>query len=208
MLEQHTLMIALAAVSWCVLHSFLITTRIDNLSARLLGRHAPWQRILYNLFSLITLALFYLYVRSHPSDLIWTWRDAGQILRIAGLAAGTWLMLAGIRAYDNRAFLGLSHIPSSIPGAANGPAPLSRHGILGRVRHPYYSGGILWLVFYADVTAHGLLWRGIFVAYMFVGTWLEERKLVALYGDTYRLYQRDVPAFIPRLKRSKTRESI
>ncbi len=36
-------------------------------------------------------------------------------------------------------------------------------------------------------------------AYIFVGIWLEERDLVAMFGDQYRLYRRKVAMLIPGL---------
>jgi protein-S-isoprenylcysteine O-methyltransferase Ste14 len=39
--------------------------------------------------------------------------------------------------------------------------------------------------------------RGVFLLYLLVGTWLEERKLLAEFGAAYARYRREVPALFP-----------
>ncbi len=44
------------------------------------------------------------------------------------------------------------------------------------------------------------LFLGI-TAYMLIGSWFEEQKLLRQFGEAYAEYQKKTPAFIPRLKR-------
>ena len=44
--------------------------------------------------------------------------------------------------------------------------------------------------------------------YLIIGSCLEERKLVACYGEAYRDYQRHVPALIPRPWRYLNRAQV
>ncbi len=73
-------------------------------------------------------------------------------------------------------------------------------GIRGRIRHPYYLGHLLNLTGLTLATgslALFLLW-GFAVVTGAAMIRLEERELVARFGEAYREYQRRVPALIPR----------
>jgi protein-S-isoprenylcysteine O-methyltransferase Ste14 len=64
------------------------------------------------------------------------------------------------------------------------------------IRHPWYAGLIL-LLWARDLDIAGLIVSGVLTVYIFVGTLLEERKLVHEFGDAYREYQRRVSMFVP-----------
>ena len=77
--------------------------------------------------------------------------------------------------------------------------PFKETWLYHRVRHPIYLG--LLIVFWATpqlTIGHALFAAGM-SAYIFIGAWFEERDLVRTYGEAYRQYQRDVPAYVPRL---------
>ena len=87
--------------------------------------------------------------------------------------------------------------------------PFRSDGILGVIRHPWYTGTILFLVFSLPVTDVNWVWRVVFLLYTIIGTELEERKLLVEIGDQYRDYRRNVPRFFPGLLfLKKTRNSI
>jgi protein-S-isoprenylcysteine O-methyltransferase Ste14 len=76
-------------------------------------------------------------------------------------------------------------------------APLITHGPYRWIRHPLYLSALLLLWSYPDLTLDRLLLNLLFTGWVIAGTLLEERKLVASYGETYRSYQREVPMMIP-----------
>ncbi|KOR30478.1 hypothetical protein TI04_05615 [Achromatium sp. WMS2] len=67
------------------------------------------------------------------------------------------------------------------------------------VRHPIYFTSILLLWFYPDLTADRLVLNVILTLWIVLGAYLEEQDLVAIHGDAYRAYQRQVPMLIPRV---------
>jgi methanethiol S-methyltransferase len=77
------------------------------------------------------------------------------------------------------------------------PPPFKEHWLYRRVRHPIYLG--LLVAFWAtpQLTVGHLLFAACMSAYIFIGAWFEERDLVRKHGQSYRDYQRDVPAFLP-----------
>ena len=68
------------------------------------------------------------------------------------------------------------------------------------VRHPLYSATLLMIWSYPVLTADRLLFNVLFTIWILVGTMLEERDLVADYGEDYQNYQRRVPMLIPYRK--------
>jgi len=75
---------------------------------------------------------------------------------------------------------------------------LRTKGIYGIVRHPITSLLIVALWSHPVLFADRLLFNFLFSAYALIGTVFEEKDLKKAFGDDYRRYAREVPAFIPR----------
>ncbi|MBK9304221.1 MAG: hypothetical protein IPM94_10125 [bacterium] len=197
---------ALVAVAWYALHSLLIAPRIEAWLKHRLGRRAIWYRLAYNLVATVTLITALLFFHRAPTTPLWRWHGLWQLPRAALLAAAAWLAWQGARAHDNAVFLGLRQLRDARTGTTPEPPPrLSTGGILGLVRHPWYAAGILLLLAIRDFTTTNVVWRAVFVLYLLLGAWLEERKLLQVFGDDYAAYRREVPAFFPRPHRRRPR---
>ncbi|RPH38077.1 MAG: DUF1295 domain-containing protein, partial [Desulfobulbaceae bacterium] len=74
-------------------------------------------------------------------------------------------------------------------------------GVFGLTRHPWYLGSLLliWSIL-PGYSAVDLLVSTILSVYLVIGTFLEERKLLAEYGDAYRRYQHQVPMMLPWIR--------
>jgi len=73
-------------------------------------------------------------------------------------------------------------------------------GIYGWVRHPMLAAGLLFLLT-SGPSFNNLVYTGMYAAYMLIGGYYEERRLVRIFGEEYLRYQARVGAFFPRLWR-------
>lgn len=142
--------------------------------------------------------------------LIWQWRPIpiviwdvqgpiGWWFGMALFAAG-WLAVPVVSLMINHFDLfGTRQVWLHLQGKEYTPLPFRTPLAYSWVRHPLYLG---WgLAFWATptMTAGHLLFAGVLTIYMAAAALVEERDLVALYGDRYEDYQRRVPMFVPTL---------
>ena len=115
---------------------------------------------------------------------------AVSVLALAGLVWG----IRALRTFDP---YGIQAVRHHLRGTQPRPEPIAARGPYRWVRHPLYLFVLLMIWSYPDLTPDRLLFNLLFTVWMIAGTILEERDLVAEYGDTYRTYQRNVPMLIP-----------
>jgi protein-S-isoprenylcysteine O-methyltransferase Ste14 len=73
------------------------------------------------------------------------------------------------------------------------------------VRHPWYFF-ILVILWTQDMYLSQFVTYWLITLYLIVGSYLEERKLIAQYGEIYRVYCKKVPGLIPLPWRWMSRE--
>ncbi len=190
-------------IAWCVLHSLLISSYAHTTARILLGRYFGLYRLSYVLFSVVTLVPVLCYQYSLPQHVIFDWHGHWRLLPAGLLVYAAVLFYLGSRVYDMSYFLGISQWRQSRRAEAPAPLPFHCDGILGYVRHPWYSGGIAFLWGAgpnSDVSLPGKL---ILSAYLVIGTFLEEKRLQKELGAPYIAYCRTVPMLIPWKRKSR-----
>jgi protein-S-isoprenylcysteine O-methyltransferase Ste14 len=112
------------------------------------------------------------------------------LLAIAGFAWG----VSSLGAFDP---LGIGKIRRHIHNKETRPMPLAVRGAYRWMRHPLYFFCLVIIWSCPDLTADRLLFNILWTMWIWIGTLLEERDLVADFGESYRLYQARVPMIIP-----------
>jgi steroid 5-alpha reductase family enzyme len=76
------------------------------------------------------------------------------------------------------------------------------------VRHPLYIGWALAFWSIPTMTVGHLLFAGVLTVYMVGAAVIEERDLIAHFGEQYREYRRRVPMFLPRFGKLTSDEPV
>lgn len=183
-------------VMWALVHSLLASLPCKNWTRRVLGAWVDrWYRLAFNVFAAITILPIFPMLAFLPDRMLyvvpapWRWlMRGGQVLALAGLV-GSFLQT------DVFHFLGLSQLFAHQPTQTG---PLEVRGFYCYVRHPNYSFSILLLWLTPAMTVNLLTVYILITLYFYVGSFHEERRLLAEFGDAYRDYQQQVPRLIPR----------
>lgn len=93
----------------------------------------------------------------------------------------------------------LSGVTASIPPV------LMTDGWYAYVRHPLYTGILVfgWLI--PEMTVNRLTLLIIFTLYILIGAWFEERKLLKDFAPAYAEYKARVPMFLPKIVNRKAK---
>jgi protein-S-isoprenylcysteine O-methyltransferase Ste14 len=177
------------------LHSLLVAPPIQEAVQRNLAMNKRSFRAFYVVASTIGLSAAWAAASTKPYEMVF--EPNPLTTGLAGIVGilGALGLLQSFKPYDTAAFLGLK---------AEESVPLHTAGWQGRMRHPLYFFTILLFaaLFLFLPDTRSLAWLVATVAYAFVGSWLEERKLIQHYGEAYKQYQKSVPRIFPRWPKS------
>jgi protein-S-isoprenylcysteine O-methyltransferase Ste14 len=191
------LVLALAWGGCCALHSAMISEAAVRVLKHRLGALFRYYRLFFNLVALATFVPVALYTRSLEREPFFSWEQSGLVLvRYALLTCAVVLFVAGGRHYSLMQFIGIGQLRGASSGGLAEGGGIDARGVLGLVRHPWYTG-VLLLLWAGDLDGPRLVVSIVLTVYVFVGTILEERKLVHEFGDAYRAYQERVSMFVP-----------
>lgn len=174
-----------------IIHSALATDYIKNKAQRLLGERYRFYRMIYTLISIPAFA---------PAFLVWI-KYSGSTPIVYSIPQWYYpliilarMLAFGIFAYalyqtDILDFTGIKQ--------THGKPILITNGAYGIVRHPLYTSGILLLVTKMEMSRLDLIAVLLVSIYLIIGAYIEERRLLSVFGDEYRRYREHVSMFIP-----------
>ncbi len=186
-------------VVWCAIHSGMISIKATTYLQNTLGDKYRFYRLAYNLIAIFTLLPIYLFGKSIVGDAVLRWPEILEFLRYLMLFFSLLLFYVGARKYDMLQFLGIRQIRSGESHMSLlADDELDTSGILSVTRHPWYLATLIFIwVFQNEMNNADVIMRLILTAYLFIGTLLEERKLIQEYGDDYRKYMQQVSMIFP-----------
>jgi protein-S-isoprenylcysteine O-methyltransferase Ste14 len=186
------LLLALFAVQ----HSVMARPAFKKVWTRIIPE--PIERSTYVLISCIVTVL-----------LMWQWRGIDGVVWNAqspvlrgllwALFAVGWLLVPVASLLINHFDLfGTRQVWLYLRGREYQALPFRVPSLYKHIRHPLYVGWMTAFWATPTMTVGHLLFAGVLTGYMGVAALIEERDLIAHFGDQYRQYRRRVPMFVPR----------
>jgi protein-S-isoprenylcysteine O-methyltransferase Ste14 len=178
-----------------LLHSIMARPEFKTRWTRLIPE--PIERSTYVLVSSLSLILVYWQWRP-LTGVVWSVGQPAMAALMLGLLVCGWLLvLYSTWLIDHFHLFGVRQVLHHFNRAPELEAPFVTPALYRKIRHPIYLG---WLIFFwatPTMTVGHLLFTLVTTAYILVAIPLEERDLVATFGDTYRRYRDSTPALIP-----------
>lgn len=157
----------------------------------------PVERSTYVLLASLSLLLLFWQWRPLP-DIIWEVTNPDLAVTLATLSLAGWaLVFTSTFIINHFELFGLHQVTNHLIGKEAAPPRFKTPLLYKFVRHPIYLGFIIAFWAAPVMTAGHLLFAAVTTTYIFVGIALEERDLVALFGDEYRQYKQRVSMLIP-----------
>lgn len=157
----------------------------------------PVERTTYVLLASLTLVLLYWLWQPVPG-LVWSvTHPIGVGVLQTIFWAGWAIVLISSHLIDHFELFGLRQVYAHLRGNVLPPPVFKTPLFYKNVRHPIYFGFLLAFWATPTMTVGHLLFAVATTGYILIGIYLEERDLIALFGDQYRHYRKQVSMLIP-----------
>jgi len=195
--------IILAMLVFAVIHSLMARSGIKTGIRHRINERTYYglYRLVYNIIAGLTFVPVLIVAAAAPGPVLW--RADGilfwglVLIQLIGLIG----LIVSLLQIDLGQFTGLSQVRAYVSGKPLPlpTEPLQTGGVYRLVRHPLY---LFWLmvIWATPLMTESLLVFNIAVTlYFIIGSRLEERQLVKVFGQPYVEYQQRVPWMIPFL---------
>jgi len=198
MMSLSATQIALLLLAWgtyAAIHSLLASLAVKRRVAQRWPGAMRGYRLAFNLLATVLLLppLWLTFAFSGP--LLWRWSGVwawlADALALAAIAGFGWTT----RHYDMRSFTGLAQWRTGA-AAVDDAAQLQISPLHRYVRHPWYFLGLV-ILWTRDMDAARLTSALCITAYLWLGSLLEERKLLQIHGAAYARYRERVGGLVP-----------
>lgn len=193
--------IIIATGIYGLVHSLLASLKAKEMAAAWMGKSGfKWYRLAYNIFAFISLLPVLALAIILPDRPIYDIPSPWQYLLILLQLIGAGISFVSSFETGLGTLSGILQLTESF--ATPSVVRLETGGMYRFVRHPIYSGAILFLWASPQLTWNSLALKIAFTLYFIIGGMVEEKKLVAEFGDAYRAYRLRTPMLIPGLKKT------
>jgi protein-S-isoprenylcysteine O-methyltransferase Ste14 len=185
--------------SWLLygfIHSLMASYFFKDFMSKILGKYVHFYRLIYNFIAFALLIPVLALQFSLEKIPLWQVSDYQSVIGKFISVLGVIFVAIALQGYDLSEFLGTDF------GKKNKESAFKTDGLLEYVRHPIYTGTLLliWGFFIADASTRSLTGAVALTIYVLIGIYFEEKKLIMVFGEQYRNYQKQVPMLIPFLK--------
>lgn len=189
-------------------HSWLASFKVKKNLVQKLGNRIAFYRLFYNLSSLLLFSFFFL-VSPRPDVIIYDLHYPYDIITFALQVLSFFGLIWSVSQTDLKEFAGISQVKRLMDGNyrtedLDEKQVFRKSGAFGLVRHPVYLFSILFLGLRPSMDLFYFVMFISIVIYFYVGSVYEERKLIEIFGDEYREYQKNVPRLIPFTRSGRT----
>ncbi len=174
-------------------HSILASNNVKAIVNRTFPNLKKYYRILFNGIALVTLLPLIYYTFQLDDFILWH-TTASNYVGYIFTFFGILILLIAFKSFNKSEFFGLEQLKE-----IEQPTHLVTTGIYNYVRHPLYFGTIILFlgVFFLIPTAKLALINMLTFIYLKIGSRLEEKKLIAYFGQPYLAYKARVKGLIP-----------
>ena len=191
-------LILLAMLSYGLLHTLLASLKTKAIARHWFGSKTDqWFRLSYNFIAILTLLpILFLPIFLIDKELYripYPWVMGTLTIQLLAVVA----VVVGLKQTGITAFMGLRQLllPEDIS-----PPRLVTGGFYRYVRHPLYTAGLVFIWLFPIMTCNLLALNIGLTAYICIGAYYEERKLLLEFGEAYAEYRRHTPMLIPGLR--------
>lgn len=187
------ILLAVALYGW--VHSWLASLRLKDWVRSSLGAQAArYYRLAYNAFAVISFLPVLALTLALPDIPIYRIPFPWLLLTAAVQGLAVLLLLVGLLHTGIWSFLGFQQL-LELPDET--PQKLVVKGLYRWVRHPLYTAGLVFIWLTPTMTINILALVLGLSAYLVIGAYIEERKLLVEYGEAYQHYRNCTPMLFP-----------
>ena len=194
-LNNHHIVMIILWLLYFSIHSLFASLRFKQFILLSYPGIMPCYRLIFNILAMLLLIPPVFLMLMYPGELVWQWSGNWRYLAnsLALLAIAGFIF--SLRSYDSSEFIGTRQLKE---GRKDIKERESFHlSVFHRyVRHPWYAFALV-LIWTRDMYISYLISAILMSLYFIIGSYLEEKKLIAFHGDQYRLYRKKVAALIP-----------
>ncbi len=186
---------AILWISWCIVHSLLNAEGPIRKTGILDTGFKRYYRLAYSIFAALSLTAIWWVTPWDNEKALWQWTGYLYYIRFFLIIGGIALLVLSFQHIGFIDFLGLRALGTHGNRKHDRDRLITR-GIYGWTRHPQFLGGLL-LVWSRDLKRTDLVINIVLSAYLIIGAYIEEKRLLAKFGKQYAAYMKKVPRFLP-----------